>query len=79
MNYEEIKNKFIANKKIKFKLYSLEYIVEPKENYVEIYAIYYENRKKQYKSLDELMNSYRVYNEPLINQLNRIVVLNDDE
>ena len=45
MNYEEIKNKFIANKKIKFKLYSLEYIVEQKENYVEIYAIYYENRK----------------------------------
>ena len=63
MNYEEIKNKFIANKKIKFKLYSLEYIVEQKENYVEIYAIYYENRKKQYKSLDELMNSYTSCNK----------------
>lgn len=75
MAYDDFKNKFITNKIIKFKLYSLEYVVEQKENCVEIYAIYYENRKKQYNSLDELMNNYTVYNEPIINQFNRIIVL----
>lgn len=75
MAYEDFKNKFNTNKKIKFKLYSLDYVVEQKEEYVEIYAIYYENRKRQYKSLDELMNNYTVYNEPIINQFNRIIVL----
>ena len=75
MVYEDFKNIFVTSKIIKFKLYSLEYVVEQKENCVEIYAIYYENRKKQYNSLDELMNNYTVYNEPIINQFNRIIVL----
>ena len=75
MVYEDFKNKFVTSKIIKFKLYSLEYVVEQKENCVEIYAIYYESRKKQYNTLDELMNNYTVYNEPIINQFNRIIVL----
>lgn len=76
MVYDDIKKIFITNNKLKFKLYSLEYIVEQEENCVEIYAIYYENRKKQYNSFDELMNNFTVYNEPLINQMNRIQIIN---
>lgn len=76
MVYEDIKNYFIDNNKLKFKLYSLEYMIEQKDNYIEIYAIYYENRKKQYNSFDELMNSFTVYNEPLISQINRIQIIN---
>lgn len=76
MVYEDIKNYFIANNKLKFKLYSLEYMIEQKDNYIEIYAVYYENRKKQYNSFDELMNSFTVYNEPLISQINRIQIIN---
>ena len=76
MVYDDIKKIFITNNKLKFKLYSLEYIVEQKENCVEIYAIYYENRKKQYNSFDELMNNFTFYNEPLINQMNRIQIIN---
>lgn len=75
MGYEDFKNKFITNNKIKFKLYSLEYIVEQKDNYVEIYAINYEKRKQQYKSLDDLVNNYTVYNEPIISQFNRVIVI----
>lgn len=75
MAYEDFKNKFITNNKIKFKLYSLEYIIEQKDNYVEIYAIYYEKRKQQYKSLDDLVNNYTVYNEPIISQFNRVIVI----
>lgn len=76
MVYDDIKNIFIANNKLKFKLYSLEYMIEQKENYVEIYAIYYKNRKKQYNSFDDLMNNFTVYNEPLTNQTNRIQIIN---
>lgn len=75
MVYEDFKNKFITNNKIKFKLYSLEYVIEQKEGYVEIYAIYYENRKQQYKSLEDLINNYTVYNEPIINQFNRVLII----
>ena len=53
----------------------MEYVVEQKENYVEIYAIYYENRKSKYNSFKELFENYTVYNEPLITLLDRIVLL----
>ena len=53
----------------------MEYFVEQKENYVEIYAIYYEKRKSKYSSFEDLMNNYMVYNEPLITLLDRKVIL----
>lgn len=75
MDYETLNTGFETKKTIKFKLYSMEYVVEQKDNYVEIYAIYYEKRKSKYSSFEDLMNNYMVYNEPLINQLNRIKIL----
>lgn len=76
MSYEELKNKFNIDHKLKFKLYSLEYNVELVNDKVEIYAISYENRKNYYNSFDELMNNYTVYNEPLVVQINRIQIIN---
>lgn len=76
MSYEELKNKFNIDHKLKFKLYSLEYNVELVNDKVEIYAISYENRKKYYNSFDELMNNYTVYNEPLMEQISRIQIIN---
>ena len=76
MSYEELKNKFNIDNKLKFKLYSLEYNVELVNDKVEIYAISYENRKKYYNSFDELMNNYTVYNEPLMEQISRIQIIN---
>ena len=76
MSYEELKNKFNIDHKLKFKLYSLEYTVELVNDKVEIYAISYENRKKYYNSFDELMNNYTVYNEPLMEQISRIQIIN---
>ena len=76
MSYEELKNKFNIDHKLKFKIYSLEYNVELVNDKVEIYAISYENRKKYYNSFDELMNNYTVYNEPLMEQISRIQIIN---
>ena len=76
MSYEELKNKFNIDHKLKFKLYSLEYNVELVNDKVEIYAISYENRKDYYNLFDELMNNYTVYNEPLMEQISRIQIIN---
>ncbi len=75
MSYETLNTEFETKKTIKFKLYSMEYVVEQKDNYVEIYAIYYEKRKSKYNSFKELFENYTVYNEPLITLLDRIVIL----
>ena len=64
MDYETLNTEFETKKSIKFKLYSMEYVVEQKEKYVEIYAIYYENRKSKYNSFKELFEKYTVYDKP---------------
>lgn len=66
MNYESMRNEFDSNNRIRFKLYSLEYLIERVDNYVQIYAIDYPTRKSKYSSLEELMNNFTIYNEPLI-------------
>ena len=48
MSYESIKNEFESNSRIKFKLYSLEYLIERVDNYVQVYAIDYHTRKSKY-------------------------------
>lgn len=75
MSYESIKNEFESNSKIKFKLYSLEYLIEKVDNYIQIYAIDYPTRKSKYNSFEELMNNFTVYNEPLITILNNIKII----
>jgi len=72
MNYESIKDEFETNNQLKFKLYSLEYLIEKVDNYVQIYAIDYPTRKSKYNSLEDLLNNFTVYNEPLNILLNNI-------
>ena len=52
MSYESIKNEFESNNRIKFKLYSLEYLIERVDNYVQVYAIDYPTRKCKYNTLE---------------------------
>ena len=72
MSYESIKREFETNNRVKFKLYSLEYLIERADNYVQVYAIDQPTRKSRYNSLEELFNNFTVYNEPLITLLNNI-------
>ena len=74
MDYNQLCSKKKKKNKLQFKLYSLEYKVEMIDNKVVIYAIYYEKDKHYYNSLEELMNNYTVYNEPLVNQMDRIII-----
>ena len=70
-----MKTEFETKGSIKFKLYSLDYLIEKIDNYVQIYAIDYPTRKNKYNTFEELMNNYTVYNEPLITILNNIKII----
>lgn len=72
MRLQELENIFNSAGELKFKLYSLEYIIRKIDNGVEVYAILYQNRKKVYSSFQEAMNSFTVYNESLVDNIDRI-------
>lgn len=76
MTIEEIKKTFETNKEVKFKLYSLDYVIKQIDDKAVIYPIIYETKKNVYNSIDELLNNYLVYNETIIENENRIVKIN---
>lgn len=66
----------LSNKGIvKIKLYSLIYSVELINNKYIVYADYYENIKKEYNSLIELMTKFEVYNESILENVERVILL----
>lgn len=65
-----------TNKKLKFKLYSLEYLIVKEASNVLIYILD-SKIKKSYNSFEELMNNYLVYQESLLSQIDRIEILNN--
>ena len=75
MRYQELENIFNTSNKIKFKLYSLEYIIRKIDTGVEVFAILYQNRKQTYSSFSDAMNNFTVYNESLIDNIDRIQII----
>ena len=75
MAYESLLNKFNEKKILKFRLYSIYYVIEQKDDRVEITTSYYEKRLHHFKSFEELMTYYTVYNEPLLNQMERMIMI----
>jgi len=66
MNVDKIKSKLEQNNRVSFKLYSLDYIIEIKNEKIELYSPTYPNDIRKYNNIDELLNSFTVYNETLI-------------
>lgn len=75
MRYQELENIFNTSNEIKFKLYSLEYIIRKIDTGVEVFAILYQNRKQTYSSFSYAMNNFTVYNESLIDNIDRIQII----
>lgn len=75
VRYQELENIFNTSNEIKFKLYSLEYIIRKIDTGVEVFAILYQNRKQTYSSFSDAMNSFTVYNESLIDNIDRIQII----
>lgn len=77
MKYKELEELFNTTNEIKFKLYSLEYIIKKQEDKVVVYSLLYSNRKNFYFSFKEAMNNFEVYREPLIENIDRINIIKD--
>lgn len=75
VRYQELENIFNTSNEIKFKLYSLEYIIRKIDTGVEVFAILYQNRKQTYSSFSDAMNNFTVYNESLIDNTDRIQII----
>lgn len=75
MIINNLKEKFECNKMVKFKLFSLEYIIEIEGNKVCVYPILYPTRKKEYFSLEDALNNYTIYNDNIIENSNFIILI----
>lgn len=75
MVLNELKERFEKNGEVKFKLFSLEYIIKKVDNKIEIYPSLYSNRKNIYSTLDEALNNFTVYNESIIESIDRVILL----
>ena len=69
----------ILNEKgiVQIKIYSLEYTIELIENKYVIYANYYKESKKTYNNLKELLSEYKIYNESIIDNINKVKIIDN--
>ncbi len=75
MVLSELKERYEKNNEVKFKLFSLEYIIQKADSGVLVYPILYSNRKSTYSNLDEALNYYTIYNESIIENIDRLILL----
>ncbi len=75
LRYQELENKFNTSNEIKFKLFSLEYVIRKVDTGVEVYAELYQTKKKVYSSFKDAMEKFTVYNESLVENIDRINLL----
>ena len=75
MKYEELENIFNNSNEVRFTLLGLEYVIRKSYTGVEVFAKLYQSTKKVYSSFNEAMNNFTVFNESLIDNIDRIIVL----
>ena len=72
MNIDVIKERLNTNNQVKFKLYSLDYIIEKIEDRYVINAILYPDKKNSYSTIDQLLDNYTIFNENIRDNESRI-------
>ncbi len=72
---EKLQQLINENGKVSFKLYSLEYTIVLDDNQYIIYANSYMEKQFIYKSLKELLNNYLVYNESIMSNIDKIILI----
>lgn len=72
MNIDKIKEILNTKNEVKFKLYSLEYLIEKVEDRFLISATLYPNKKNSYRTIDELLENYTIFNENIKDNDQRI-------
>lgn len=72
MFLNELKERYEKNNEVRFKMFNLEYIIQKTDNNVIVYPLLYSSRKNIYSNLDDALNYYTIYNESIMNNLDRI-------
>lgn len=75
MILDELKERYENNNVVNFKLFSLEYIIQKQDNNVVVYPLLYSNRKNIYSTLDEALSNFTIYNENILDNIDRVVLL----
>lgn len=75
MILNEIKEKLATDKKVQIKIYSLDYTIEEDNDKFIIYANLYPKQKQSYKTIDELLKNFTIYNENIKDNLDRVTIL----
>ena len=75
MVVKELKEIFEKNREVMFKLYSLEYVIKEIDNKIAVYPILYETKKNFYNSFEDALSNYTVYNESIIDNIDRLILL----
>lgn len=59
--------------KVKFTLYSLNYVIEKKDEKFVIYPeLYLGKSTREYQSINELLENYKIYNENIMDNIYKI-------
>ena len=73
-----VENKLVEiyqkQKEVKFKLYSLEYIIKEDNNAIIIYPLLYPAKKSRYKTMEDVLNYYMIYNESILENSDKIII-----
>ena len=72
MNVDQIKKILSVEQKVKFKLYSLEYVIEIIDGKAIIYSQLYPSKKTTFNNIDELLEQYLIFGENIKENDNRI-------
>ena len=62
---DKIKNIYLENREVVFKIYGVEYVIKDDANKVLIYQINNDQRQKSYNSIDTLLDNYTIYGETI--------------
>lgn len=73
MNIDKIIELFNQKGEVHFKLYSLEYTIKKENDVILVYPDLYATRKQSFKTIEDALNYFTVYNESLIENENRII------
>lgn len=75
MILNEIKEKLANHKKVQIKIYSLDYTIEEQTDDIVIYANLYPKQKSSYKTIDDLLTNFTIYNENILDNINRVTII----
>ena len=75
MVVNELKELFDKQHEVKFKLYSLEYVIREIDNKIAVYPILYETKKSFFNSYEDALNNYTFYNESIIDNIDRLIII----